>query len=258
MNMKNLLLLFAGLLSLATCGHRHGITDLYSSDEELFDTIITTTVTAKDSIDCIIEERSKISLYQSIYGGLFFGDNKKTVERVMANSHLQKIRVPDGEEVRSVSIKTYDAEFKDDKLVSLVLYFEEDELFSALKTLYTTKYGPTKNGVWEYADCTISIEYGHREQYDRSYDLGYGRSGGTPMYFENMRCTYGNNAYPGTPMTTDPFFLKVCYKNNSLIEMLRQKAYYIQDTLASKEYFINKEEERQLAHRLATEPATNI
>lgn len=185
-------------------GWKHKATDgvyIQTFDEE--DGYMGDLVLKKDSIDILIEQRRTQELNTSIFAGLYFGDYVDDVEWVLEDDECRKILVPNGDNVGVVNIATYDAEYYEEGLASLVLYAEEDELIDGLETVYSTKYGKTRDRKWHFANCSIEINYGGRKEYDPSMEAGYGRSSGPRLYYDSFR------GYRGSRTTKDGTFLKI-------------------------------------------------
>ena len=211
--------------------------------------IQTDTILVKDRIDTLIDERAVQKFKGSIFAGLRFGDSRQKVKTVLKNKRNLDIQVPIEDEVRVVHVSTYDAVYYNDKLASLTLYAEEDELYYPLIALYTTKYSETKNSEWQFANCKIDIRHGWRINYNPSRDAGYG--GTSIMYHNSFRGERTES------LTNDPAFLKINYENKELLEMkkIQEKK---KDSLEHVRYLQEKEMEKELARKLLSEPATNI
>ena len=136
-------------------------------------------------------------------------------------------------------------------MASLTLYAEEEQYSDGLVTLYSTKYGKTKNGRWDFANCSIEIRYGGRDVYDPSYEAGYGRRSGAIMYYDSFRGQRTDF------LTKDGTFLKIVYSNNHLLR-LKEREKEIADSLEKVRELEAIEAEKELARRLATETATGI
>lgn len=220
---------------------------LNTFDDKYMDSI----VPKKDSIDILIEQRKTQVLNSSIFAGLKFGDSPTIVKRVLQNEKHREIQVPNGNKVATINISTYDAEYYENRLASLTLYAEEEEYSDGLETLYSTKYGKTKNGSWNFANCSIEIRYVGREVYDPRYEAGYGRSSGPTLYHNSFRGEY--TGY----ITKDGTFLKIVYSNNHLLR-LKDRQKEVADSLEKVRELEAMEAEKELARRLATETATGI
>lgn len=208
-------------------------------------------VPIKDGIDLLIEERACQSFNSTIFAHLNFGDNRQKVEETMKSDKYMTIQVPVGEKVSSVRIRSYDAEYYNDKLALLTLYAEENELYNSLGVIYTTKYGKTKNNKWNFADCSIEITTKARREHDTSLEAGYGRLSGPILYYNSFR---GERCQS---ITKDGSFLVITYKNHYLIKQIeRQK--YITDSINKVESLRKIEQEKELAKKLSTEIATGI
>lgn len=207
-------------------------------------------VPKKDSIDLLIEHRKTEEFNSSIFGGLYFGDSPEEVSWVFEDDDHQKILVPNEDKVAAVNIATYDAEYYKGQLASLILYSEQDELYNNLGTLYKTKYGETKNNDWHFANCSIEINYGFRLEYNPAKDAGYNSSGPT-LYHQSFRLQRSSS------ITKDGSFLKIEYKHHHLLKLIERER-QIKDSLDNVQRLKEIEEEKELARKLATQPAVGI
>lgn len=208
-------------------------------------------VAKKDSVDILIEQRKTQEFNSSIFAGLYFGDYVDDVEWVLGDDDCREILVPNGDNVAVVNIATYDAEYYEGGLASLVLYAEEDELIDGLETVYSTKYGKTKDRKWLFANCSVEIKYGGRKEYDPSKEAGYGRSSGPMLYHDSFR------GYRVPQITKDGTFLKIEYKNYELMRLMEREQ-QIADSLENVRGLEAAKAQKDLAMRLATEIATGI
>lgn len=215
-------------------------------------------IVVKDSIDILIDQRAEKEFNTTIFAGLHFGSNRKSVERVLRNKNLYShfytefpIQVPNGERVEDVIVRDYDAVYDGEKLVSLVLYANEARLVDALSVLYSTKYGETKNNTWVFSNCEIKIETRSRVLYNiqkinlKSPDL----------FYNSYRGEYTKH------LTEEKDFLVITYLSKTLQREMERKA-YVRDSIErkrlEKEDERKREQEKELARKLSTEVATNI
>lgn len=222
----------------------------YNSMFEDKDRYLDDIVPQKDSIDILIEQRKFQTLNSTIFADLDFGDSPEIVERRLKDDKYRKIKVPKGEKVATVYVASHDAKYYDNQLASLVLYADENELADALETLYSTKYGKTKNKEWHFQDCSIEINYGTRPIYDPMGDAGY-RSSGPTLYHSSYR---GERT---SSITQDGSFLRIEYKNHRLIGLMNRDR-QIKDSLENVRKIKEAAEEKIIANKLATEIATGI
>ena len=205
----------------------------------------------KDSIDYIIDDRKTEKFEGTIFAGLKFGDNKQTVDyKLRNNKNNLEIFVPDGNYVENVYISRYDALYYKNKLASLILYSEQYKLYDALCILYATKYGETKSGKWTFSNCEIKIEINHRKLRDPIGDAGY-RSNPSGFYYDSY------NGEKTDFLTKNSSFLKISYQNFNLMEQIERDK-FIQDSLKEVERINKIKKEKELAKKLAMQPATNI
>lgn len=226
---------------------RRSVTDYFVEMEIPSDTMSPNLIIEKDSIDILEEQRLNQEFNSTIFAGLRFGDSPSTVQTKMRNAEWS-IKVPNGDKIGIVHIRKYEAEYYRSQLASLTLYAEEDELISALYTLFRTKYG---EGEWRYKDCIINITPGWRKEYNLLREAGYASGAGTPMYYdsftgEQTKC-----------LTKDSTFLIIIYKNLRLTDLIKQDK-IIADSLEQLKKLQEIQAEKELAAKLRNEVATNI
>lgn len=209
----------------------------------------------KDSIDILIDQRAEQEFNSTIFSGLHFGSNRKSVERVLRNKGTYSteipIQVPNGDKVEEVIVRDYDAVYDGEKLVSLVLYANEARLLEALDVLYSTKYGKTKNHTWSFANCEISIETRSRVLYNT-----HKSNINNPDLFYNSY--HGKNT---ESITKERDFLVITYLSKTLQREMERKI-FVRDSIErkrlEKEAELKTEQEKELAKKLSTEVATGI
>lgn len=242
--------LFAFLILLFfSCGQRsskqNDSNDVFCASVD--NTLIEPTV-VKDSIDILMEQRLEEEYNSTIFAGLRFGSNRQSVERAMKNKSSREILVPVGDCVNTVTIGSYKAVYFNDGLASLELYSNDTRLKKYLDTLYTAKYGETKNSIWSFSNCVISIEKRDRKVY--STPSGWLASEKT-WYYDS----FGHS--DTKRITEDPYYLTISYNNHLLLKALeRQK--HIKDSLEVERQNREAQKEKELAEKLKREIPKNI
>lgn len=211
----------------------------------------------KDSIDVLIEERSEQEFNSTIFAGLRFGSNRKTVEKTLENKEISRgiyttevhIQVPYLDRVEEVVVRDYDAEYYNGRLASLILYANEADLFDALGRQYIKKYGETKDYRWRYSNCEVSIIKGERIEDVPEHITNYLRY--IPWYFDSYR---GSRV---AHRTKERYFLKISYINYDLLNSIAIQQRQI-DSLESAKRVQELQKEKERARRLSEEVPTNI
>lgn len=107
----------------------------------------------KDSIDVLVENRAKQLYEGTIFAGLKFGDSEQMVERTFRNKEKRYILIPTEERVCSVYVHSYKPTYYEDKLASIVLYVESDELYyDVIYPRFVAKYGKIKEDARVYVE----------------------------------------------------------------------------------------------------------
>ncbi len=213
-------------------------------------TVIEDAPIVKDSIDMVVDKRAEQDFNSTIFAGLRFGSNRQAVEKALKNQDNKTIHVFDGDDVKKVIIRDYDAIYYNGKLASLTLYSDEARLLKPLGLLYSTKYGETKNNKWVFSNCEIIIEQGTRSLYSSAKDSGLASA--QDMYYDSYRFNSGTKR-----LTANPFFLRIEYKSLPLLRSLDyQKA--LKDSLERERIRKEAEREKEKERKLATEEASNI
>lgn len=201
-----------------------------------------------------LEKMAEIEI-SSIFAGLHFGDTENKVKTTMTRNRIIQIPVEDG--VDTVYIDSYDAKYHKGRLVSLILYSDNDYLFRELYELYSRKYGEglytgiIVEGVnygWHFSNCRIQIKMESRPEYEH-----WERSltSDPHLYYNNYR------GYKGGSLTKDPYFLKITYEDTKHLRMIEREK-ELADSLANVKRLKAIEAEKELARKLTTEVPTNI
>ncbi len=252
---KTSLLLVGAILLLSGCKYRTTKPDTNSAFNTT-ESVVEEPPVIKDSIDILMEGRAEQKFNSTIFSGLRFGDNRRKVEKVLMNKGRYKteipIQVPVGDNVEDVIIRDYDAVYDNDELVSLVLYANEAKLLDALGVLYTTKYGKTKNYLWHFSNCEIGIEMRTRPQH---YYQKTNVITDPDFYYD----TYRKNS--SHYLTKEPNFIAITYISLERQQIMERRI-YVRDSIErqrlQRETEIKKQQEKEQAERLRTEPANNI
>lgn len=215
--------------------------------------VIEEPIVVKDTIDILIEERAEQLFNSTIFAGLRLGCNRNAVEKALRNKHYRTfipIYVPIGDKVDSVVIRDYDASYYNEQLTTLVLYADDANLYDALGSLYTAKYGLTKGNLWSFSNCEVSIEKRERRRRPHTtYDDM------TPPYYASYRGEQTDK------LIKEAWFLAITYNNKTLLDRQVKDE---NDALAKErqreyeERQKKREQEKELARQLSTEVPTNI
>lgn len=206
----------------------------------------------KDSIDIIIEKRTKELFSQPIFASIKFGDNSDIVKKKIKQYNKtfnNSILIKNGDEVRKIRIGDISPQFYKGRLYELCIFSDDNDCTSSLANLYQSKYGATKSNKysnsfkWKYSNVEIVIESKIRQEVPSNT---YAHS---TMYW----ASYGGSGGPGSPITKDPSYLKISYKNTAILfQMKKDQAY--EDSL--KQINLEKEKESDIAK--SKEQATQI
>ena len=193
-----------------------------------------------------LEQMATTVMHSTIFAGLHFGDDPQTVQSAIKNNRT--IQVPVYTRVHTVHIKDYDAKYYQGRLASLTLYADESNLIDPLYALFTTKYGEGVDYQWIFSNCKIAIKLGHRRKYER---WERSLSPDPYLYYDDYR------GRPSSTLTDKASFIKIIYEDYNLLKLIEQQK-IVDDSLMNAKRQKAIEEEKELARKLATEPATNI
>lgn len=159
----------------------------------------------KDRIDSLVEQRRESEFNSTIFANLRFGSSRREVDNALKNKANSTIRVREGDFDGTLNIRSYDVDYNNNKLTSLVLYADDVDLMRPLGALFSAMYGETKNLEWRYSNCEITIRIETRSRYYSSVD---GWMANQPaLYYDSYR------GIPTNRLTTSPSYLTITFKS---------------------------------------------
>ena len=243
--MKKALLLVAVVLSLCGCKLRTS-SNGNSSSLTTTESVVEESPVVKDSIDVLIEQRAEQEFNSTIFAGLRFGSSKQAVDRALKDNSKKVIHLIEGDDVRQVIVRDYDADYYNGELASLTLYADETHMLNALNNLYASKYGETKKSIWEFKDAEISLDIGYRSVYKAADGWNP-----TTLYYDSYG---GSNT---TAITRSSSFLKITYRNNTLLNAISRQI-IVKDSLENERRIKEEQKQKEIERKLAEEAANNI
>lgn len=198
-----------------------------------------------DSVSIVVAKRKENKFTGTIFGGIKFGINESTYNNAIREYNRKfdnQIYIHQGDnEVNKITIESITPSFYHKKLYKLDILIANSSAIYSLDTLFISKYGITKQFLWEFENATIELNQSINIEYNPMKEAGYATTN------TNDKIYYASDARgSGAPVTRESAFTHIVYTDIVLEKLVEQETLR-QDSLHQEEINRIKHSDRKKA-----------